>query len=91
MNEIIFIGAQRKTGEYQGRKYDNTYLHFAEKKSNCIGFIPFSVKVKSSNISTVCGINSDELEDYCLYSCDLLFNRFGSVDRVTFIDSDDSL
>ena len=91
MNEIIFVGAQRKTGEYEGRKYDNIYLHFAERKNGCIGFLPFSVKVKTSNISTVCCVNFDELENYCLYSCDLLFNRFGSVDHITFLDSGDEL
>lgn len=91
MNEIIFVGAQRKTGEYDGRKYDNVYLQFAERKSGCIGYIPFSVKIKTSAIPSVCGVTLDGLEDYCLYSCDLLFNRYGSVDRVTFIDSGDSL
>lgn len=91
MNEIIFIGAQRKTGEYEGRKYDNTYLHFAERKKGEIGYIPFSVKVKTSAVSSVFMLNPDELENYCLYSCDLVFNRFGSVDSVIFHDSGESV
>ena len=60
MNKII--GLERKTGEYQGYKYDNTIIYFVTNSAlEVTGFKGGNVKVKTSLLSKATGIPVTDL------------------------------
>ena len=57
---IKIIGLERKTGEYQGTRYDNTLVHFVTDTNTAVmGLKGSFVKVKTEKLARMlgCGIN----------------------------------
>lgn len=60
MNKII--GLERKSGEYQGNKYDNTIIYFVTNSvPEVTGFKGGTAKVKTSLLSKITGIPVNDL------------------------------
>ena len=58
------VGVQRKSGEYEGRPYDNTYLHVLNVNPNVTGRQAGTVKLKTpafGNILQEHGISANDL------------------------------
>lgn len=82
------IGFERKQGEYQGRPYDNCYLHIRYKKQGVVGSAVESVKVKSGFLAEICAENEivpDQLvgRDVVIY-----YNRYGQLEQLELCASD---
>lgn len=49
--EFKVVGIERRSGEYEGRTYDNTYLHTIYESEKCAeGVAVATVKVKTERI-----------------------------------------
>lgn len=60
MNKII--GLERKIGEYQGYKYDNTIVYFVtDTVPDVLGFKGGTAKVKTSLLSKATGVPVSDL------------------------------
>ncbi len=59
MNKII--GLERKSGEYNGVKYDNTIIYFVANVPNVTGYKGGNVKVKTPFLSKAVGIPVSDL------------------------------
>lgn len=60
MNKII--GLERKSGEYQGVKYDNTIIYFvSDNNPEVTGFKGGSVKIKTNLLTKSTGIAVNDL------------------------------
>ena len=72
------VGKQRKTGEYNGTKYDNSYLYCIEDSRN---------KPESLEGSKVCTIKASSkylnLDEITIgYSYNIYFNQYGQFDSI---------
>lgn len=51
LNSMKLVGIERKTGDYQGRPYDNRFIHFLEEDNSVIGGMKTSlVKFKTKEL-----------------------------------------
>ena len=80
--KVKFLGYVRKTGEYQGKKYDNLNVTLATPVvgSDNLGYTAFTSKVAVKNVGFVfeCEKLSD-LADLVGSDGDAEFNQYGSL------------
>lgn len=91
---FVLEGIERKSGEYNGNKYDNYQLYLsetldAENSTNGIGkrfFSPSKSKVKVAQAKNVFGVPVDEsyLADFIGEPIEVNFNQYGNIDKVNF-------
>jgi hypothetical protein len=77
--KIQVVGKQRKVGEYEGNKYDNTYLHCVTNEFLEDGFEGHStqvIKVKTSQVPSNLTVGS---------VIDVQYNAFGKVLGLTVV------
>ena len=80
--KVKFLGYVRKSGEYQGKKYDNLNCTLATPVtgSDNLGYTAFTSKVAVKNIGFVFDFNSlDELCDLVGVDGEAEFNQYGSL------------
>lgn len=78
-DKLTVIGIQHRKGTFNNVEYDNTIFHCireADTKKDEIGNICDVIKVKTSNLHTMPGIND------CIVP---LYNRFGQVQSVSIV------
>lgn len=83
---IIFFGAQRKTGEYKGTKYDNTYITVGESCET--GYTAFTCKARTDEFADVTGYNVTSLKRYIFHSGEIEFDRFGRIKSFVLNEQD---
>ena len=84
-----YVGLERKTGEFEGRKYDNFVMHFVgddRTSSYVTGDLVFTQKVKAAAWNDVVDPRLT-----VGMPCDILFNRYGNVEAVNALLGDDVL
>ena len=68
------LGVERKQGEYEGRGYDNTYLHCAYENKNVNGLAVATVKVKTDVL--------DPTINYLDKDVTVYYNSYGKAELV---------
>lgn len=72
------IGHSQKSGEYQNRAYDNTYLHVTSKKNNVTGQAAEAIKLKTPFVNTFLMENDFmTLSDLIGRDVEIGFNQYG--------------
>lgn len=81
---MIVIGMIQKHGEYQGREYDNVYLHCTTSDENAVGELTEVVKVKTSEVRKVFGkpMSAADWGDLLGKEIRVYYGRYGNVDEV---------
>lgn len=82
------IGMVQKHGEYQGREYDNTYLHCVVSDDDALGELTEVVKFKTSETRDIFGrtMHAPDWEDLLGQSIRVYYGRYGRVDEIRVID-----
>lgn len=62
------IGKERRNGVYEGKVYDNTYLHCSYDKKTCEGVAVTTIKGKTAELGDV------EIGQVC----DFYYDRYGN-------------
>lgn len=78
-SKFSVVGISRSVGDYNGQKFDNTYLHCirpADVDRGQVGQICEIFKIKTSNLHTIPEINS--------FICPV-YNKFGQVESVNLV------
>lgn len=73
------IGIETKSGEYQGRKYENIILHVAVKSCDIAGVSTNQIKVKSSRLADIL---SCDLKDIYEKNIDVYYDEYRNVCRI---------
>jgi len=74
------VGIQNKRGEYEGRSYDNTFLHALSTNVNIIGKQVTTIKMKTDvfqNILKDCNCAPNGLIGK---TADITFDRYGNLE-----------
>ena len=80
--KVKFFGYVRKSGEYEGKKYDNLNCTFLTPvvSSDNLGYTAFTSKVAVKNVGFVFGFDKlSDLADLVGVDGDADFNQYGSL------------
>ena len=80
------VGVQRKSGEYNGRPYDNTYFHVLSVSPNVIGRMTGAVKMKTTAFSDFLAAHGLASTDLIGKIVDIGFDQYRNVERVDVLD-----
>lgn len=79
------VGIENKSGEYQGREYNNYVVHALDKDSKVIGGMKcVNIKFKASNLADICDLNKlDSLVGKEIEA--VYYDRYGNASAVIFV------
>lgn len=80
------VGAQRKSGEYEGRPYDNTYLHVLNVNPNVTGRQAGTVKLKTSAFGNIMQEHGISANDLLGRTVNIAFDQYRNVESVELLD-----
>lgn len=82
------IGMVQKHGEYQGREYDNIYLHCVVSDDNALGELTEVVKIKTAEVRDIFGkaMYAADWENLLGRSIRVYYGRYGRVDEIRVLD-----
>lgn len=86
------VGVQERKGNYQGFDYHNVILHVLDDNpaTNCFGHTVQQVKIKFNLVKEVFGkpMSSADWQNLVGEFIRVTYNRFGNVDEVKIIESE---
>lgn len=81
------IGVERRNGEYEGKLYDNTYLHTVSSSLKVIGSKTETIKMKTSEFNELLKDNGWTSKDLIGKSADVTFDRYQRVEYFELLTS----
>lgn len=80
------VGIRRKSGEYEGRPYDNTYLNALCVRDNVIGRDVASLKMKTTAFSNLLQTYGIATSDLVGKTVNVSFDEYRNVEEVVIMD-----
>lgn len=82
------IGHSQKSGNYNGRDYDNTYLHVVSRKNNVTGQAAETIKLKTPFVNNIL-LENDlvTLTDLIGRDVEIGFNQYGVPESLDVLEA----